>query len=162
MPTNHPDLSFSSEAEHVALVSKVTIQTNEGVFSVSQFLVTIDSIERIIYVARDVFDWNEVDSDDNVRVARMYNEVIEQIGMILYDPENDMKTGYVSAGWSPYLWEICDFSPELHCDEIIEMNVILYPSFTTYSFILPEIEYAIESPDLISFLRPSGYDPLSL
>jgi hypothetical protein len=163
MPTDHPDLSFSFDLEErVLLMSKVTIQAKEGQFSVSQFLVTNDLFEKVIYVARDIFDWNDIESDDNVRVARMYNEAIDEIGMILYNPENETRTGYVNAGWSAYLWEVCDFSPELHCDEIIEMNVMLYPSFTIYSSISLETEYSTESQDLISFLRPSGYDPLSL
>jgi hypothetical protein len=162
MPINSPDLSFSWDMEErAALMSKVTIQASEGLFSVSQFLVINDLFEKVIYVARDIFDWNDIESDDNVRVARMYNETIDEIGMILYNPENEMRIGYVSVGWSPYLWDICDFSPELHCDEIIEMNVMMYPSFTIYSSISLENEYPTESPDLISFLRPSGYDPLS-
>ena len=150
--------------DHASLVSRSPVHTNEGIFTVSQFLVTRNSIEHVFYVVQDMIDWSDdiSRSDEvNIRLARIFNDAAEEIGMIVDNYERDQRIGYFRSSYSAHIWMICEQMHELQCDAVETMSVMLYPSFATYSSILSLTESIIHTPDIATFLRPyDRYDPL--
>lgn len=142
----------------VLLASKATIKTNEGIFIVSQFIITKQSIERVFYTVEDIIDWNDVeDSDENIRIARIFDEDVEEVGIIIIDNYQHYKRiGYFKSYCSSYLRLISEHIQELYCDQIISS-----PELSIRPLIICSLYQPTES-DLISFLRPFGYDPLSI